>query len=127
MFTSWSEVSTPGAVVDGVGVDPAAVAGELDPAELGQAQVAALADDLDPQVVAVDPDARRWPCRRRRRCDSVEALTYVPMPPFHSRSTGAWRIAFISSAGRHLGDLGLDAERRRASAALIGIDLAVRG
>ena len=30
---------------------------------------------------------------------SLAAFTYVPMPPFHSRSTGAWRIAFISSAG----------------------------
>ncbi|GAA3504033.1 hypothetical protein GCM10019016_111460 [Streptomyces prasinosporus] len=44
------------AVVDGVGVDPAAVQRELDPAELGQAQVAALADDGDAQVLAVDAD-----------------------------------------------------------------------
>ena len=29
----------------------------------------------------------------------MAALTYVPMPPFHSRSTGASRIAWISSAG----------------------------
>src|SRR5581483_7244711 len=34
----------------------AAVQGELDPAELGEAQVAALADDLDPQLPPVDPD-----------------------------------------------------------------------
>ncbi len=57
-------------------------------------------------------------------CDSVEALTYVPMPPFQSRSTGARRISRISSTG----------ESSRASisnAALtwseIGIDFAVRG
>ena len=34
-----------GRVVDGVGVDPDAVQRGLDPAELGQAEVAALADD----------------------------------------------------------------------------------
>ena len=32
-------------------------------------------------------------------CDSSDAFTYVPMPPFQSRSTGARRIAVISSAG----------------------------
>src|SRR5262249_34602792 len=31
--------------------------------------------------------------------DSVLALTYVPIPPFQSRSTGALRIARISSTG----------------------------
>ena len=30
---------------------------------------------------------------------SVEALTTVPMPPFHSRSTGARRIAWMTSVG----------------------------
>ena len=30
---------------------------------------------------------------------SEDALTYVPMPPFHRRSTGAARMAFISCAG----------------------------
>ena len=48
MLTSWSEVSTPGGVVDEVGVDPAArtAHGVLDPAALGEAEVAALADAL---------------------------------------------------------------------------------
>ena len=54
-------------VVDRVGVDLPAVAGELDTAPLREAQVAALADDLDAQLARVDPDRRRWPCRPRRR------------------------------------------------------------
>ena len=42
---------------------------------------------------------------------SVEALTTVPMPPFHSRSTGARRIAWITSAGdEHV--VVLDPQRR---------------
>ena len=45
-----------GAVVDRVGVDPPAGPGVLDPAQLGEAEVAALADHLGPQVRAVDPD-----------------------------------------------------------------------
>ncbi len=31
--------------------------------------------------------------------DSFDDFTYVPMPPFHSRSTGAFRMALISSFG----------------------------
>ena len=57
--------------------------------------------------------------------DSVDALTYVPMPPFHSRSTGAERIAFIRSAG-----VILLTPWSRPSAArtcgVIGTDLALR-
>ena len=52
MLTSWSEVSTPGRVVDEVGVHQAARQGVLDPGRLGQAQVAALGDHLGPQAVA---------------------------------------------------------------------------
>ena len=32
-------------------------------------------------------------------CVSSDAFTYVPMPPFQSRSAGARRIAAISSGG----------------------------
>ena len=32
-------------------------------------------------------------------CDSSLAFTYVPMPPFHSRSTGSFRIALTTSLG----------------------------
>ncbi len=45
-----------GRVVQGVGVDLAAGAGELDPAALGQAEVAALADHLDAQLRPVHAD-----------------------------------------------------------------------
>ena len=31
--------------------------------------------------------------------DSVVAFTYVPIPPFHKSSTGARKIALITSAG----------------------------
>ena len=49
------------------------------------------------------------------------------MPPFQSRSTGAWRIAFISSAGVMRGDAVVDAERLRGPASSSGIDLSERG
>ena len=56
MFTSWSEVSTPAELsMKSVLIRPPS-RGVLDPAELGEAQVAALADALGPQVAAVDPD-----------------------------------------------------------------------
>lgn len=44
-----------GGVVDKVGIDPATGLGKLHPAPLGQTQVAALADDLAPQVAAIAP------------------------------------------------------------------------
>ena len=47
----------------------------LDPAVLGEAEVAALDDAPAAQLVAVDAHARRWPCRRRRRCVSARAFT----------------------------------------------------
>ncbi len=56
MLTSWSEVSTPGRVVDEVGVDPAAVLRVLDAAALREPEVAALADHARADVAAVDPD-----------------------------------------------------------------------
>ena len=54
MLTSWSLQSTPGRVVDGVGVDQAAGERVLDPAALGEPEVAALADHLAAQLGAVD-------------------------------------------------------------------------
>ena len=45
-----------GAIVDEVGVDPAAVPAELDPAGLGDGEIGALADRLDPELGGVDPD-----------------------------------------------------------------------
>ena len=77
-----------GGVVDEVGVEPAAGQRVLDAAALREAEVAAFADDLGAQLRAVDADARRWRGRRPRRWIRRLAFTYVPMPPFHSRSTG---------------------------------------
>ncbi len=45
-----------GGVVDEVGVDPTALLGKRDPCLLGQAEIAALADDLAAQLLGVDPD-----------------------------------------------------------------------
>ncbi len=56
MLTSWSEVSTPALLSIASVLMWPPLAGVLDPAELGQAEVAALADDLRAQVGAVDPD-----------------------------------------------------------------------
>ena len=75
MLTSLSEQSTPGAIVDEVGVDPAALLGELDPPGLGDAEVGAFADDPGAQLGRRRRGARRWPGRRRRRGTGVDALT----------------------------------------------------
>ena len=56
MLTSWSEVFDAGGIVDGVGVDPPAGARERDPPGLGDAQIGALADHLDPQGLGIDAD-----------------------------------------------------------------------
>ncbi len=56
MLTSWSELSTPAGVVDRVGVDADARQGRLDAAELGEAEVAALADH--PARAAAAPSTR---------------------------------------------------------------------
>ena len=63
MFTSWSEVSTPAELSMKSVLTSPPPQRELDPAELGEAQVAALADDLAAQLGGVDPQRRRWPCR----------------------------------------------------------------
>ena len=54
----------------------------------------------------------------------VDALTTVPMPPFHSRSTGARRIARITSVGGSDSSLMPSASRACGDS---GIDFAVRG
>ncbi len=48
------------------------------------------------------------------------------MPPFQNRSTGARRIAFISSAGVSTATSAASPRAARTSA-VIGIDFAVRG
>lgn len=105
-----------GAVVDGVGVDLAALAagpgpGELDAAELGQAQVAALADDAGPHVGAVDADGVVGLVADVRvglggRLD-VRADAAVPQQVHRRAQDGPHQV------GRgHLGDARLDPEGR---------------
>ena len=54
MFTSWSDVSTPALLsIASVLIEPTSER-ELDAAPLGEAEVAALADDAAPQIGAVD-------------------------------------------------------------------------
>ena len=56
MLTSWSEQSTPAELsIASVLIRTAGQRG-LDAAALGQPEVAALADDADPQLAAVDAD-----------------------------------------------------------------------
>ncbi len=99
------------AVVDGIGVDLAAVPGELDPAELGQTQVAALADDLDPQLGAVDADGvvglvADVGVRLGARLD-VRTDAAVPEQVDLRLEDRLHQVG-----RRHLGHLALDAERR---------------
>ena len=56
MLTSWSEVSTPAELSMASVLTRTPRRRRLDAAELRQAEVAALADDLDAQLLAVDPD-----------------------------------------------------------------------
>ena len=70
----------------------------LDPRAAREAEVAALAHDLRAQLARVDADASEERSAASASV-SVEALTTVPMPPFHSRSTGARRIARMTSVG----------------------------
>ena len=75
MLTSWSEVSTPAELsMKSVLIRPPR-RGVLDPAELGEAEVAALADAPGAQLARRRPGSRRWPCRRRRRWSRSAALT----------------------------------------------------
>ena len=55
MLTSWSEVSTP-AELSMASVLTRTGERRLDPAALGEAEVAALADDPDAQVPTIDAD-----------------------------------------------------------------------
>ena len=77
MFTSWSDMSTPPELSTASVLSSPPVSAVLEPAALGEAQVAALADHPRPHLVAVDPHAvvgavahLRRPPRRRpsRRC-----------------------------------------------------------
>ncbi len=125
MFTSWSEVSTPALLsMASVLSRPPCSANSIRPSWV----MPRLPPSPTTSTRRSLPFTRMWslPLSPTSALDSVDALTYVPMPPFHSRSTGALRIAFIRSGGVILATPG---SRPRASRiwALIGTDLAVRG
>lgn len=98
MFTSWSEVSTPALL------SMASVL-TLPPLRANSIRPSWVAPRLPPSPITLARTS--WPSTRiaslalspTSAFDSADDFTYVPMPPFHSRSTGACRIAFIRSAG----------------------------
>ncbi len=125
MFTSWSEVSTPALLsMASVLIRPPCSANSIRPSW--------VRPRLPPSPTTWTrrslPSTRMasLPLSPTSALDSVDALTYVPMPPFHSRSTGELRTALISSAGVILV---MPGSMPRASRmwALTGMDLAVRG
>ncbi len=125
MFTSWSEVSTPALLsMASVLILPPACANSIRPSW--------VQPRLPPSPTTLT--LRSAPSTRMASLalsptsalDSVEALTYVPMPPFHSRSTGALRMARIRSAGVSL--VTPDSMPRASRmCALTGMALALRG
>ena len=75
MFTSWSDVSTPAELSIASVLMRPPFERELDARPLGEAEVAAFADDLAAQLGRVRRARRRWSCRRPRACVSVVAFT----------------------------------------------------
>ena len=75
MLTSWSEQSTPAELsIASVLMRPPAQR-ELDPAALGEAEVAALADDAAAQLARRRRAPRRWRLSPTSACVSADALT----------------------------------------------------
>ena len=125
MFTSWSEVSTPALLsIASVLTRPPFNANSIRPSW--------VSPRLPPSPTTFT--RRSWPSTRIESLAlsptsasfSVDALTYVPMPPFHSRSTGALRMARISSAGVIL--VAVDSMPSAAfTCGVTGTDFALRG
>ena len=111
----------PCGVVDRVGEDASTRERVLDPATLGEAEVAALADDAGGEP-SVDSSAS-LPCLDVE-VRLEDAFTNVPMPPFQSRSTSAVRMEWISSFG---GSASASTPSRRRTSGESGIDFAERG
>ena len=119
MFTSWSEVSTPAELsMKSVLTRPPPSANSMRarwvrprlPPSPTTWQRSSVASARSPSL-ALSPTSA-WV--------SAVALTYVPMPPFHSRSTGAHRIAWISSSRGHRGRRRRRCRAPRAPAASAG-------
>lgn len=125
MFTSWSEVSTPALLsIASVLILP--------PAEANSIRPSWVRPRLPPSPTTLT--RRSSPLTRMASLDlsptsaldSAEDFTYVPMPPFHSRSTGALRMARIRSAGV-IFFTPASMPRAARTWALIWMDLAERG
>ena len=104
MFTSWSEVSTPALLsMASVLILPPSPSGP--PLRSNSIRPSWVRPRLPPSPTTLT--RRSSPLTRiaslalspTSALDSADDFTYVPMPPFHSRSTGAFRIACIRSAG----------------------------
>jgi hypothetical protein len=124
MLTSWSEVSTP-AELSIASVLMRRRLRVLDPAELGEAEVAALADDAAAQLARRRRAPRRWPCRRRRRWSR-----WTPSRRCRCRRSRAGRPAPQDRADQLGGRHRVTPARcraRRAPRGVIGIDLACAG
>ena len=98
MLTSWSEVSTPAELsMKSVLTRPPAsaystLASWVRPRLPPSPMTLARTSDASTRTASLD----RSPTSA---FDWFDAFTYVPMPPFHSRSTGADRIAEIRLSG----------------------------
>jgi hypothetical protein len=98
LFTSWSEVSTPAELsMASVFTNP--------PRSANSTRARWVSPRLPPSATTV---ARRSVASMRTASlvrsptsawVSVDAFTYVPIPPFHNRSTGAASTALMSSFG----------------------------
>ena len=123
MLTSWSEQLTPPALsIASVLTRPPASANSIRPR--------CVKPRLPPS-----PTTRQRSCAASTRTASLalsptsawvsdDAFTYVPMPPFQSRSTGARSSAAISSFGASCSASTSSAARTCGDS---GIDFAVRG
>ena len=125
MFTSWSEVSTPAELsMKSVLSSTPCCAASMRPSW--------VRPRLPPSPTTLQRRSRpstRRPLLARSptsACVSLLAFTYVPMPPFHSRSTGAFRMALISSLG--VMDFTPSAMPSAArTSGVMSMDLALRG
>ena len=98
MLTSWSEVSTPAELsMKSVLTSPPPSAYSMRAAWVSPRLPPSATTRARSSVASIrTASLDRSPASA---CVSCDAFTYVPMPPFHSRSTGAFRIAEISSSG----------------------------
>ena len=135
----------PGGVVDGVGVDPAVLgallrhavddhrhgaharAGVGDAAPLGEAEVAALPHARRREAAEPSTRIASLALSPTSALVSLEAFTYVPIPPFQSRSTSRGEDRAHQFLRRHLRDRWARCPAATRTSGVIGIDFAERG